>query len=68
MVTKNVVVSEGASFSRSQRMTGGGDLKYAISTNMTTAMLKNANGKFVAPSPAGATAAATQNASVSASN
>src|SRR6185503_2568792 len=35
MVTKNVVVSEGASFSRSQRMTGGGDLKYAISTNMT---------------------------------
>jgi hypothetical protein len=33
MVTKNVVVSDGAS--RSQRMTGGGDLKYAISSNMT---------------------------------
>ena len=44
------------------------ELAYAIQTNMTTAMLKNANGKFVAPSPAGATAAASQNASVSASN
>src|SRR5256885_8226164 len=44
------------------------ELAYAIQTNMTTAMLKDANGKFVAPTPAGATAAATQNSSVSATN
>ncbi len=44
------------------------ELAYAIQTNMTTAMLKNANGKFVAPTPAGATAAATQNSSISATN
>jgi len=44
------------------------ELAYAVQTNMHTASLKNANGKFVAPSVAGATAAASQNTSVSATN
>ncbi len=44
------------------------ELAYAVQTNMHTAMLKNANGKFVAPSVAGATAAAAQVSNVSATN
>jgi len=44
------------------------ELAYAVQANMHTAMLKNANGKFVAPTVAGATAAAGQNTSISATN
>lgn len=44
------------------------ELAYAVQTQMHTAMLKNANGKFVAPTVDGATAAAAQNSSVSATN
>jgi len=44
------------------------ELAYAVQTNMHTAKLKNAAGQFVDPTPAGATAAATQNSSVSATN
>jgi phosphate transport system substrate-binding protein len=44
------------------------ELAYAVQTSMHTAMLKNANGKFVSPSVAGATAAAAQNSSVSPTN
>ncbi len=44
------------------------ELAYAVQTNMHAAMLKNANGKFVAPSVAGATAAAAQVSNVSATN
>lgn len=44
------------------------ELAYAVQANMHTAMVKNANGKFVAPTVAGATAAAAQNSSVSATN
>jgi phosphate transport system substrate-binding protein len=44
------------------------ELAYAVQTNMHTAKLKNADGQFVGPSPAGATAAAAQNSSVSATN
>ena len=44
------------------------ELAYAVQANMHTALLKNANGKFIAPTVAGATAAAGQNSSVSATN
>ena len=44
------------------------ELAYVVSTGMHQAALKNANGKFVIASVAGATAAAAQNASVSATN
>jgi phosphate transport system substrate-binding protein len=44
------------------------ELAYAVQTHMNSASLKNANGKFVQPSVAGATAAAQQNNSVSATN
>jgi phosphate transport system substrate-binding protein len=44
------------------------ELAYAVQTNMHMASLKNANGKFVKPSVDGATAAAAQNSSVSATN
>jgi phosphate transport system substrate-binding protein len=44
------------------------ELAYAIQTNMHTAKLKNADGNFVDPTPAGASAAAAQNSSVSATN
>jgi phosphate transport system substrate-binding protein len=44
------------------------ELAYALQTSMHTTMMKNKNGKFVAPSVAGATAAAGQNTSVSATN
>jgi len=44
------------------------ELAYAVQTNMTQAAIKNANGKFVKPSVAGATAAAAQNTSVSPTN
>ena len=44
------------------------ELAYAVQTNMHQASIKNANGKFVAPSVAGATAAAAQNSGVSATN
>jgi phosphate transport system substrate-binding protein len=44
------------------------ELAYAVQTNMHQAAIKNANGKFVQPSVAGATAAAAQNSSVSATN
>jgi len=44
------------------------ELAYAIQTNMHTAKLKNKDGQFVDPTPAGATAAAGQNSSVSATN
>lgn len=36
------------------------ELAYVLQTNMTQAMLKNKDGSFVLPSPAGATAAASQ--------
>jgi phosphate transport system substrate-binding protein len=44
------------------------ELAYVVQTNMHQASIKNANGKFVQASVAGATAAATQNNSVSATN
>jgi phosphate transport system substrate-binding protein len=44
------------------------ELAYAVQTNMNTASLKNADGNFVAPTPAGASAAASQVPSVSATN
>ena len=44
------------------------ELAYVVQTNMTQAWLKNANGKFVQASVAGATAAAASNTSVSPSN
>jgi len=44
------------------------ELAYAVQTNMHQALIKNANGKFVQPSVVGATAAAAQNSSVSATN
>jgi phosphate transport system substrate-binding protein len=44
------------------------ELSYAVQNNMHTALLKNANGKFVQPTPEGATAAAAQNTSVSPTN
>jgi phosphate transport system substrate-binding protein len=44
------------------------ELAYAVQTNMHTASLKNADGNFVAPTPDGASAAASQNANVSATN
>lgn len=44
------------------------ELAYVVTTNMTQAYLKNANGKFVQASVAGATAAAAQNNSVSPTN
>jgi phosphate transport system substrate-binding protein len=44
------------------------ELAYAVQTQMHTAMLKNANGKFVAPLVDGATAAAAQNTSISPTN
>jgi phosphate transport system substrate-binding protein len=44
------------------------ELAYVISTGMHQAALKNANGKFVTASVAGATAAAAQNTSVSPTN
>ena len=44
------------------------ELAYAIQTSMHTAKLKNKDGQFVDPTPAGATAAASQNSSVSATN
>ncbi len=44
------------------------ELAYVVSTGMHQAALKNANGKFVAASVTGATAAAAQNTSVSPTN
>ena len=44
------------------------ELAYVVSAGMHQASLKNANGKFVTASVAGATAAAAQNTSVSATN
>jgi phosphate transport system substrate-binding protein len=44
------------------------ELAYAVQTNMHSAGLKNANGKFVQPTVAGATAAASKNSSISATN
>jgi phosphate transport system substrate-binding protein len=44
------------------------ELAYVVSTGMHQAALKNANGKFVTGSVAGATAAAAQNTSVSPTN
>ena len=44
------------------------ELAYVLSANMTQAYLKNLNGKFVQASVAGATAAASQNTSVSSTN
>jgi phosphate transport system substrate-binding protein len=44
------------------------ELAYVVSTGMHQAALKNANGKFVTASVAGATAAAAQNTSVSPTN
>jgi len=44
------------------------ELAYVVSTGMHQAALKNANGKFVTASVAGATAAAAQNTSVSPAN
>ncbi len=44
------------------------ELAYAVQTNMHSASLKNANGKSVLPTVAGATAAASQNTSISATN
>jgi phosphate transport system substrate-binding protein len=44
------------------------ELAYVVQTGMHQAAIKNANGKFVAASVAGATAAAAQNTSVSPTN
>jgi phosphate transport system substrate-binding protein len=44
------------------------ELAYVVQANMTQAYVKNANGQFVQASVAGATAAAAQNTSVSATN
>jgi phosphate transport system substrate-binding protein len=44
------------------------ELSYVVQTGMHQASLQNANGKFVAASVAGATAAAAQNTSISATN
>jgi phosphate transport system substrate-binding protein len=44
------------------------ELAYVVQTNMTQAYLKNKDGNFVQASVAGATAAAAQNTSVSATN
>ena len=44
------------------------ELAYVVQTNMHQAYLKNANGKFVQASVAGATAAASQNSSASPTN
>jgi phosphate transport system substrate-binding protein len=44
------------------------ELAYAVQTSMHSASLKNANGMFVQPSVAGATAAAAQNSNVSPTN
>ena len=44
------------------------ELAYVVQTGMHQAAIKNANGKFVAASVAGATAAASQNTSVSPTN
>ena len=44
------------------------ELAYAVQTNMKTAMVKNADGTFIAPTPAGASAAAAQNSGVSPAN
>jgi phosphate transport system substrate-binding protein len=44
------------------------ELAYVVQTGMHQASLKNANGKFVAASVAGATAAAAQNTSISPTN
>jgi len=44
------------------------ELAYAVQTGMHTAAIKNANGKFVQPTVAGATAAAAQNTNVSPTN
>ena len=44
------------------------ELAYAVQTQMHMASIQNANGKFVAPSVAGATQAAAQNSSISATN
>jgi len=44
------------------------ELSYVISTGMHQAAIQNANGKFVVASVAGATSAAAQNSSVSATN
>jgi phosphate transport system substrate-binding protein len=44
------------------------ELAYVVQTSMTQAYLQNANGKFVQASVAGATAAASQNTSVSPTN
>jgi phosphate transport system substrate-binding protein len=44
------------------------ELAYAVQTNMSMALMKNANGRFVKPSVDGATAAAAQNTSVSPTN
>jgi phosphate transport system substrate-binding protein len=44
------------------------ELAYVVSTGMHQAALKNANGKFVSASVAGATAAAAQNTNVSPTN
>jgi phosphate transport system substrate-binding protein len=44
------------------------ELAYVVQTGMHQASIKNANGKFVTASVAGATAAAAQNTSISATN
>ncbi|MFI5284529.1 MAG: phosphate ABC transporter substrate-binding protein PstS [Candidatus Dormibacterales bacterium] len=44
------------------------ELAYVVQTGMHQAAIKNANGKFVTASDAGATAAAAQNTSISATN
>ena len=54
--------------STTQGAIGYVELAYAVQTNMHTASMKNADGQFVDPSPAGATAAASQVSGLSASN
>jgi phosphate transport system substrate-binding protein len=44
------------------------ELAYAVQTNMHTAKLKNADGQFVGPTPAGASAAAAANTTLSPTN
>ncbi len=64
--TGNTAVAQG--ITSTDGAIGYVELAYAVQTGMHTAAIKNANGKFIQPTVAGATAAAAQNTSVSATN
>lgn len=62
----NQAVAQG--ISSTEGAIGYVELSYVVQTGMHQAAIKNANGKFVTASVAGATAAAAQNTNVSATN